>query len=108
MYRGRDERPGARRICLDQGAVARPLDHRSGPGPFPERRQASALHDPADFVRSVSLDTLRTLPSNRLEALVGDRKRQYSIRINRQWRIWFEWPEGQSGPSRVEIVDYHS
>ena len=54
-----------------------------------------------------SLGTLRTLPSNRLEALGGDRKGQYSIRINRQWRICFEWPEGQSGPSNVEIVDYH-
>ena len=57
---------------------------------------------------SPSLETLRTLPSNRLEALGGDRRGQYSIRINRQWRICFEWPEGQSGPSRVEIVDYHS
>ena len=57
---------------------------------------------------SPSLETLRTLPSNRLEALGGDRRGQYSIRINRQWRICFEWPEGQSGPSRVEIADYHS
>lgn len=55
-----------------------------------------------------SLETLRALPSNRLEALGGDRKGQYSIRINRQWRICFEWPEGQSGPGNVEIVDYHS
>ncbi len=54
-----------------------------------------------------SLDTLRALPSNRLEALSGDRAGQYSIRINRQWRICFEWPEGQSGPRNVEIVDYH-
>ena len=55
-----------------------------------------------------SLRTLRSLPSNRLEALGGDRKGQYSIRVNRQWRVCFEWPEGQSGPSNVEIVDYHS
>jgi toxin HigB-1 len=54
-----------------------------------------------------SLDTLRGLPSNRLEALKGDRAGQYSIRINQQWRICFEWPEGQPGPSNVEIVDYH-
>ena len=54
-----------------------------------------------------SLETLRTLPSNRLEALGGDREGQYSIRINRQWRICFAWPEGQPGPSTVEIVDYH-
>ena len=55
-----------------------------------------------------SLGTLRNLPSNRLEALGGDRKGQHSIRVNRQWRICFEWPEGHPGPSNIEIVDYHS
>ena len=55
-----------------------------------------------------SLETLGALPSNRLEALGGDRKGQYSIRINRRWRICFEWPSNQPGPSNVEIVDYHS
>ena len=50
---------------------------------------------------------LWSLPSNRFEALKGDRKGQYSIRINVQWRICFEWPAGKSGPSNVEIVDYH-
>lgn len=54
-----------------------------------------------------TLDSLRALPSNRLEALKGDRKGQYSIRINDQWRLCFEWPEGQSGPSNAEICDYH-
>jgi proteic killer suppression protein len=54
-----------------------------------------------------SLETLRALPSNRLEALRGDRKGQYSIRINQQWRVCFEWPSGQPGPDQVEIVDYH-
>jgi len=54
-----------------------------------------------------SLETLRALPSNRLEALKGDRAGQYSIRINQQWRVCFEWPAGQQGPSNVEIVDYH-
>ena len=53
-----------------------------------------------------SLDALRFLRSNRLEALGGDRAGQYSIRINRQWRLCFEWPEGQLGPHNVEIVDY--
>ncbi|MFZ5617647.1 MAG: type II toxin-antitoxin system RelE/ParE family toxin [Pseudomonadota bacterium] len=56
---------------------------------------------------ALSLDTLRSLPGNRLEALKGDRAGQYSIRINQQWRICFEWPDGQTGPSNVEIVDYH-
>jgi proteic killer suppression protein len=54
-----------------------------------------------------SLETLRGLPGNRLEALRGDRSGQYSIRINQQWRICFEWPDGEPGPSNVEIVDYH-
>ena len=53
------------------------------------------------------LATLRALPSNRLEALKGDRAGRFSIRINRQWRICFQWAEGAPGPSNVEIVDYH-
>jgi proteic killer suppression protein len=54
-----------------------------------------------------SLQDLRALRSNRLEALRGDREGQFSIRINRQWRICFEWPTGYDGPSQVEITDYH-
>jgi proteic killer suppression protein len=53
------------------------------------------------------LDDLRRMRGNRLEALSGDRKGRYSIRINRQWRICFRWPGGAAGPSEVEIVDYH-
>lgn len=53
------------------------------------------------------LDDLRALPGNRLESLKGDRAGQFSIRINRQWRLCFEWPEGAAGPSEVEITDYH-
>jgi toxin HigB-1 len=59
-----------------------------------------------DLLDSVtSLTDLRIPPSNRLEALVGDRKGQYSIRINDQYRICFKW--GAVGPAEVEIVDYH-
>jgi proteic killer suppression protein len=47
------------------------------------------------------------LPGNRLEALKGDRKGIFSIRINDQWRLCFEWPNGSSGPVNVEIIDYH-
>lgn len=54
-----------------------------------------------------SLEDLRGLPSNRLEALSGDRQGQYSIRINRQWRLCFEWLVGSDGPENVEITDYH-
>jgi toxin HigB-1 len=52
-----------------------------------------------------SLNDLRTPPGNRLEALAGDRAGQYSIRINDQWRICFQWSEGHA--LEVEIVDYH-
>lgn len=51
------------------------------------------------------LDDLKYLPSNRFEALVGNRKGQYSIRINKQWRICFCWVGDK--PQDVEIVDYH-
>jgi len=51
------------------------------------------------------LRTLAMLPGNRLERLKGDRKDEYSIRINDQWRICFAWREGQA--DEVEIVDYH-
>ena len=54
-----------------------------------------------------SLGDLVALNSNRLERLKRDRKGQYSIRINDQWRICFEWPKNDPGPSDVEIVDYH-
>ena len=54
-----------------------------------------------------SLKDLAALLGNRLEVLKGERKGQYSIRINSQWRICFEWPHGSSGPLNVEIIDYH-
>lgn len=56
---------------------------------------------------AISLDDVAALPGNRFEALKGDRKGQYSIRINDQWRVCFEWPKGSKGPLNVEIVDYH-
>ena len=56
---------------------------------------------------ATTIDDLAALPGNRFEALKGDRKGQYSIRINDQWRICFAWPRGAIGPSNVEIVDYH-
>jgi proteic killer suppression protein len=56
---------------------------------------ASGIHD------------LAALRSNRFESLRGDRKGQFSIRINEQWRVCFEWPSGGPGPENVEIVDYH-
>ncbi len=63
------------------------------------RRKLLLLH------RAKSLDDLRVPPGNRLETLRGNRKGQYSIRINDQWRICFVWAQGDARD--VEIVDYH-
>ena len=68
------------------------------------RRKAEVKLDQMDA--ATSLADLN-LPGNRLEALKGDRKGQYSIRINDQWRVCFEWPVESPGPVNVEIVDYH-
>ena len=68
-------------------------------------RQAEVRLDRLDA--ATSLADLRALPGNRLEALRGDRTGQFSIRINDQWRICFEWPDGSPGPVNVEITDYH-
>jgi proteic killer suppression protein len=62
-------------------------------------RKLDMLHHARD------LSDLRIPPANRLEALVGDRRGQHSIRINDQWRICFTWTA--EGPANVEIVDYH-
>jgi len=52
-------------------------------------------------------DFLRTPPGNRLEKLTGSREGQYSIRINKQYRICFCWTDDQPNPTDVEITDYH-
>ena len=54
---------------------------------------------------ALRLDDLRVPPGNRLEALPGNRKGQYSIRVNDQWRVCFVWKD--DGVYGVEIVDYH-
>ena len=56
---------------------------------------------------ATSLADLAGFVGNRLESLKGDRKGQFSIRINDQWRICFEWPIFSPGPMNVEIIDYH-
>jgi proteic killer suppression protein len=54
---------------------------------------------------AIDIDDLRLTGSNRLESLIGDRKGQWSIRINDRWRICFEWEAGDA--EGVEIVDHH-
>ncbi len=80
---------------------------------FFEGQRVAAFHGFADQAvrRLLLLDNAETLgdlaalPSNRLEALRGDRAGQHSIRINVQWRVCFRWAD--DGPCDVEIVDYH-
>jgi proteic killer suppression protein len=67
-------------------------------------RQAEIRLDRLDA--AANLRDLAAIGGNRLEALKGDRAGQYSIRINGQWRICFEWPTGSPGPINVEITDY--
>ncbi len=54
---------------------------------------------------ATSIEDLRLIPGNHFETLKGDREGQFSIRINDQWRLCFEWREGDS--FEVEVVDYH-
>ena len=98
--------PGGRQCSIGQAVCMR------GESVMPRDSRATAWRqtlttDVSRHTLKHSLATLRALPSNRLEALKGPRQGEYSIRINRQWRICFAWPDGTSGPSSVEIVDYH-
>lgn len=72
---------------------------------FPRNIQQRAFIKLNAIDAAIKLKDLRLPPSNRLEALKGDRRGQRSIRINDQWRICFVWREGHA--ERVEIVDYH-
>jgi proteic killer suppression protein len=56
---------------------------------------------------AICKEDLMCLPSNRFEVLKGDRKGQFSIRINDKWRICFEWEDGEAEPHDIEIADYH-
>ena len=67
--------------------------------------ESAAMRKLAMLNRAGKLGDLRLPPGNRLEALKGDRKGQFSIRVNDQFRICFVW--NVSGPGEVEIVDYH-
>ena len=77
---------------------------------FQVRRLPKAIQDGARrklilIDSAAGLESLRVPPGNRLERLKGDRADQWSIRINNQWRICFNWQDGHAWD--VEIVDYH-
>jgi toxin HigB-1 len=88
-----------------KGKTTDPVFHGICPKGFPAdlvkvaRRKLSAI----DVARS--LDDLRIMPGNRLEALKGNLAGKYSIRVNDQWRVVFRWTD--AGPEDVEIDDYH-
>lgn len=67
--------------------------------------KATATRKLQQLDSAVTLEFLRSPPGNRLEALVGSRAGQHSIRVNDQWRVCFVWTA--EGPKNVEIVDYH-
>jgi proteic killer suppression protein len=64
------------------------------------------MGQPSGDKRCTGLE-LSCLPNNDFEVLRRDRQGQFSIRINEQWRICFEWPDGAARPFNIEIVDYH-
>ena len=72
---------------------------------LPSDIQQVALRKLRMLNNAVTLNDLRIPPANHLEKLSGDRAGQHSIRINEQWRVCFEWREGDA--YNVEIVDYH-
>jgi proteic killer suppression protein len=72
---------------------------------LPHAIQKTAMRKLWHIDAAINVNDLRIPPNNHLEALKGDRKGQYSIRINRQYRICFKWRNGNAYD--VEIVDYH-
>lgn len=72
---------------------------------LPGNIQDKALRKLRQLDAAQTLEDLKNPPGNRLEALKGDRKGKYSIRINQQWRICFVWNQGSA--NKVEIADYH-
>ena len=72
---------------------------------LPPTIQQAALRKLRMLNNAVTLNDLRVPPANHLEKLSGNREGQYSIRINDQWRICFEWRDTDA--HQVEIVDYH-
>ena len=85
--------------------AAEKIFHREFSRKLPQDIQRRAFRKLRMLNRAESLIDLRIPPNNRLEQLHGNREGQYSIRINQQWRICFEWDNGDA--FAVEIVDYH-
>lgn len=85
--------------------TAEKIFNRQFSGKLPHDVQRIARKKLVILDAAIDLNDLRIPPGNRLEMLKGDRKGQYSIRINDQWRICFKWYKGAA--YAVEITDYH-
>lgn len=90
-------------------SYANKLTQQVAEGNFPKKLPSTirtrALMRLVQLDNATSIDDLRLPPSNHLERLIGDRQNQYSIRINQQWRLCFEFENGNA--FNVEITDYH-
>ena len=111
FHSGRRDGRGRENTSEDTGALSEPAAICSVPGPSAVRpgsggnvrKRALAKLQQLDV--ALILDDLRVPPGNRLETLVGDRQGQYSIRVNKQWRLCFRWT--QAGPEDVEISKHY-
>lgn len=92
-------------IKSTKGKLIERLISGGSPKGFPSDLVRRAERKLAQIDAALTIEDLRIPPSNRLEKLGGDRKSQYSIRINQQWRVCFTW-EGEDA-FEVEILDYH-
>jgi toxin HigB-1 len=88
-----------------QDAETQKIYQRERSRKLPSNIQQVALRKLRMINNAININDLRVPPANHLEKLSGDRERQYSIRINDQWRICFEWKSGDAFD--VEITDYH-
>lgn len=93
-------------MIISFGNEATQVIYRGDKSPdLPADIQSVALRKLQQLDTALKLDDMRIPPGNRLELLKGDRKGQYSIRINNKYRICFNW--SAQGPTQVEILDYH-
>ena len=88
-------------ICSETKSIFNGLFYKK----LPQNIQRLAERKLIMLHRAAEINDLRVPPANRLETISGNRKGQHSIRINKKWRICFEWKE--DGVHGVEIVDYH-
>lgn len=90
--------PNLSRACPVNGIQRAPSVHR------PDTRSDPTNEGEGD---ATTLDDVRSVKGHHLEALVGDRAGQYSIKINDQYRVCFEWPDDSTGAIEIEVADYH-